>query len=101
MGWSKRVAKDVTTWNKHLGHKATTFQSNADDTTLLLFSSHAFFKDLLDEPSKYGFSEEDTKISEGAIWFDDLHPTSKVHEVLAKEIYASIFDCQKGEVGPS
>jgi phospholipase/lecithinase/hemolysin len=94
MGWSKRVQHDVTVWNEHLRNKVTIFQSHADDSTLLLFSSHAFFRDLLDEPVKYGFVEEDTKMSGGAIWFDGLHPTSKVHEALAKQIYLSIFDHQ-------
>ncbi|XP_006463807.1 hypothetical protein AGABI2DRAFT_75132 [Agaricus bisporus var. bisporus H97] len=95
--WVDRVNRNVTVWNEHLRNKAAEFQSDMDDTTLLLFSSHAFFTDLLDVPSKHGFSEEDTEMPEGAVWFDELHPTSRIHELLAKQIYTSIFEYQ-GEV---
>ena len=44
------------------------------------------FNAILDEPKRYGFSEEEIGKQGGEMWRDLLHPTSRVHEIIAKEL---------------
>lgn len=50
----------------------------------MIYSSWAAFTRILDEPVKYGFNVGDEKRMGGSIWVDHIHPTSKVHDELAK-----------------
>ncbi|KAH8107182.1 hypothetical protein BXZ70DRAFT_1029523 [Cristinia sonorae] len=55
----------------------------------LLFSSYAFFTGLLDDPTTYGFRDEDVVNAgptKSRIWLDELHPTSGVHRALSLSI---------------
>lgn len=57
-----------------------------DDLTALLFSSHRLFLSLLKNPDMYGFEAQDVRKMGGDIWVDHIHPTSKVHDIVASEI---------------
>ena len=53
---------------------------------MLLYSSHATFTKILDNPEKYDFKAADVRRQGGSVWVDQLHPTSKVHRVVAQEV---------------
>lgn len=60
-----------------------TFSSAHTDATILIFSSYSIFSAFLNEREKYGF---DSKPFSQTIWMDALHPTSKVHDVVAESV---------------
>lgn len=72
-------------FNTHLSSNARVFATSHPDATVLLFSSAATFNALLDEPLAYGFEESDRHKADGGIWYDRLHPTSKVHDFVARD----------------
>jgi phospholipase/lecithinase/hemolysin len=42
--------------------------------------------DILDNPDEYGFQDDDVMEEGGAIWQDELHMTTEVHEILAETL---------------
>lgn len=62
------------------------------DTSVFIFSAWNSLLSVLDYPEAYDFDSEDVDQAEGPIWMDNLHPTSKVHAVLAKHLYAFLAD---------
>lgn len=76
-------------WNAALHSAITAFASGHSDVTALLFSSHATFTRILDSPVEYGFNNADAARKEGqGIWMDFLHPSSKMHDYIAKDLAA-------------
>lgn len=73
-------------WNAGLKERITQFSSEHPDATVMQFSSYDLFNRLLDNPAQYGFDESTAHKSEGCIWYDHLHPTSKVHDLFATEL---------------
>ncbi|KAI0345169.1 hypothetical protein BDW22DRAFT_1343459 [Trametopsis cervina] len=74
------------TWNAGLRTSISTFASGHPDATILLFSSHDLFTRLLDNPVEYGFDQATASVAGGCIWYDHLHPTTRVHNVIASEV---------------
>ncbi|KAJ8699792.1 hypothetical protein PTI98_002879 [Pleurotus ostreatus] len=70
-------------WNTELKQTMETFSSGHTDATILIFSSYSIFSAFLNERKKYGF---DSKPFSQTIWMDALHPTSKVHGVVAESV---------------
>ncbi|KZP09944.1 carbohydrate esterase family 16 protein [Athelia psychrophila] len=75
-------------WNTLLAKNVHSFASSHQDVTALIFSSHATFTRVLNDPTAHGFQEEDVDKEAGSIWVDALHPTTKMHEVIASDISA-------------
>ncbi|KAK2466860.1 hypothetical protein APHAL10511_001118 [Amanita phalloides] len=73
-------------WNAALRKAVETFASSHEDVTVLLYSSHATFTKILDNPEEYGFNAGDVRRREGSVWADHLHPTSKVHRIVAQDV---------------
>ncbi|KAI0033342.1 SGNH hydrolase-type esterase domain-containing protein [Vararia minispora EC-137] len=73
-------------FNEAIKRKIQEFAANHPDATLVLYSSWAAFTRVLDNPAAYGFSAADVAVQGGSIWFDHIHPTSKMHQLLAREI---------------
>ncbi|KAG2147659.1 hypothetical protein DEU56DRAFT_785188 [Suillus clintonianus] len=79
----------VETWND-LIHKQTASHASPGrgaqtPRSIFLFSSHAVLTDVLDNPVKYGFTENDIAQEGGGIWADELHVTSGVQKVIAEQ----------------
>ncbi|XP_006463806.1 hypothetical protein AGABI2DRAFT_120609 [Agaricus bisporus var. bisporus H97] len=87
----EKIEERVETWNKLLRTQAIEFQSKTTDATVLIFSSHKLFSDILDDPLEYEFTEDDPETEGGGIWVDDLHPTSEVHDILGEQIFTSVL----------
>ncbi|KAI5888385.1 uncharacterized protein SCHCODRAFT_02636602 [Schizophyllum commune H4-8] len=73
-------------WNRALLARAKTFAQEHPGATVLVFSSARAIDNILDDPDIYGFPASDVRKANGAIWMDRLHPTSAVHDVLAREM---------------
>jgi len=73
-------------WNIALRSSAEAFSSTHPAATVLLFSSHATFTRVLDDPVRHNFSATEVRRKKGEIWMDRLHPTSKMHSFVAKDL---------------
>ncbi|KZT08256.1 carbohydrate esterase family 16 protein [Laetiporus sulphureus 93-53] len=74
------------TWNAELDVQAAAFSTAHPDATVLQFSSWDTFNRVLDDPVAHGFATEDVRKSGGGIWVDHLHPTSRMHDWIAKDL---------------
>lgn len=52
----------------------------------MVLSSWKFFKLVFRTPSEYGFGEKDTRKRYGPVWADHIHPTSRMHELIAARV---------------
>lgn len=52
----------------------------------MILSSQGCFDLIFENPSKHGFQEEDMGKASGPVWADDLHPTSRMHELFAERV---------------
>ena len=62
------------------------FLSENEDVTTMVLSSFDFFNLVFETPSKYGFEEKDIRRRYGPVWADHIHPTSRMHELLAERV---------------
>ncbi|KAF7368869.1 Thermolabile hemolysin [Mycena venus] len=73
-------------WNTELQKAAVLFAEVHPDTTVMIYSSWDTFNALLDDPVAHGFPAQDVNKENGSIWMDVLHPTSKVHDLVARDM---------------
>ena len=83
---SKLSLTIIAHWNQTLRNKAAQFTTAHPDATAFVWSSHDLFNKILDDPAKYGLLEDDRLKMNGSIWYDHIHPTSKVHREIAKDM---------------
>lgn len=58
-----------------------------EGASVMLFSSYESMSAILDDPEGHGFPEADIKkMSGSSIWVDHMHPTSRVHDLLARDL---------------
>jgi len=79
----KAASETYLNWNTHLRSALDSFTKSHPDATVLLFSSFEVFNHILDEYEAYGFKAKEIRQAFGAVWNDFLHPTSKIHDILA------------------
>ncbi|TFK29983.1 hypothetical protein FA15DRAFT_699549 [Coprinopsis marcescibilis] len=70
-------------WNAILLERLREFSAGHLDCTVLLFSTHQTFTAVLEDLTSYGFSSGDEHLAGGTFWHDHLHPTSKMHDLMA------------------
>ncbi|OBZ75356.1 hypothetical protein A0H81_04312 [Grifola frondosa] len=70
-------------WNDSLRETAEQFAASHKPATILIYSSWDTFTRVLDNPATFGFKQEDSLKNGGAIWVDHLHPTSRMHDIIA------------------
>lgn len=73
-------------WNTSLATAATLFATTHPDTTVMIYSSWDTFTALLDDPAAHGFPVQDIKKVGASVWYDHLHPTSRVHDLVARDM---------------
>ena len=73
-------------WDYLLPKFSSEFASRHVDATVFVFSSYETFTRVLDDPEKYGFDAADKSKQGGTIWCDHAHPTSKMHDEIAKDL---------------
>jgi phospholipase/lecithinase/hemolysin len=86
-------------WNQELRRYFHLFaSSHGNEITVIIYSSYDTFNRVLDDPELYGFTRDDVDKKGGAIWHDDLHPTSAMHDIIAKDIAQLLGDQQAAVV---
>jgi hypothetical protein len=84
-------------WNQSLATYVQKFVDSHPDVTAMIWSSADLFTDVLDRPAHYQFSRSTELYMEGGpIWHDHIHPTTRVHDIIAKEFSKFLEDVQKG-----
>jgi len=81
-------------WNKALAETVRQF-ANAhypEEITAMIYSSYDTFTRVLDDPISYGFTFEDVRKEGGGIWYDNLHPTSRMHDIIAADMAQFLGD---------
>jgi hypothetical protein len=80
-------------WNQELRKYVRLFAtSHPLEITAMVYSSHDTFNRVLDDPQSHGFAPHDIDKKGGAIWCDDLHPSSAMHDIIAKDISRFLED---------
>ncbi|KDQ60958.1 carbohydrate esterase family 16 protein [Jaapia argillacea MUCL 33604] len=74
------------TWNTNLRKGIIPFTTKYPEATAMIYSSWDTFNRVLDDPTSFGFTEQDTVRGGGAIWVDHIHPTSKMHDIIAQDM---------------
>lgn len=76
----------VRQWNIGLVDAAERFRArHSPECTVMVYDAHAFFARLIDSPSKYGMTSAGVG---GGLWVDDMHPTTHVQRLLARDMRA-------------
>lgn len=65
---------------------ATAELQEREGTSVLFFSSHECLSTILDDPAAYALSKADINKMDGSIWVDYVHPSSRVHDLLARDL---------------
>lgn len=81
-------ARNYVNWNTELKKAVALFATAHPDTTLMIYSSWDTFNALLDDPTAHGFPAEDVRKANASIWVDKFHPTSRVHDFIARDMSA-------------
>ncbi|CAI6043282.1 unnamed protein product [Clonostachys chloroleuca] len=93
----------VQDWNERLRIFKQRIQYLHSDVNVFLFDTYSLFQKVIDDPAQYeetavykdtatGTDEIDTKLDECEfaaneyLWLNSMHPTSPIHEVLAKQV---------------
>ncbi|KAH8834004.1 SGNH hydrolase-type esterase domain-containing protein [Flagelloscypha sp. PMI_526] len=99
--FGERAKASITNWNKCLHQSAQKLAAAHPETTVLIFSLHKLFSALLHDPEAYGFPVEDRKRAMGQIWVDHIHPSSRVHEIIASGFADFLSDVRQASELPS
>lgn len=83
-----RAYQSYLDWNERLHAGAKDFHTKHPNITALMYSSWDIFDKVNNEPTRFGFSNRDLRKRGGAIWMDHLHPTSRMHKVVATDLEA-------------
>lgn len=74
----------VRLWNAGLLEAAERFRNrHSPECTVMVYDAHAFFIRLIDHPMQYGMTSAGVG---GGLWQDEMHPTTHVQRLLAKDI---------------
>ena len=85
-GFVRHHAK-IDAWNAALTSSIAALRQRHEDARVYSLDTHALFTDIFDNPEKHGFVAGDVgRAHGGAIWMDGLHPTSRVHGIIADEV---------------
>jgi phospholipase/lecithinase/hemolysin len=87
----------VREWNSRLTNHTIAFRTAHPDTNVAIYNAAALFDELLDDPSAFGFrnAQDHHPTDQDVMWFDTLHPSCSVHELLAKDIGAALGNARQ------
>jgi len=84
----------ITQYNQILGEFVKELGSRHEDLNVLTFDSYSWFNQILDDAAFYGFTNTTgfCQCSDPTFfWFDDGHPTERVHQLLAQAIEGGLI----------
>ncbi|EIM88584.1 uncharacterized protein STEHIDRAFT_155938 [Stereum hirsutum FP-91666 SS1] len=82
-GAGNEYAQPFINWNDELRLAVGRYAAHRPDATLLIFSSWATYTRVLDQPERHGFARAATQVRGGEIWFDHMHPTTRMADIIA------------------
>ncbi|KAL4936809.1 hypothetical protein BDV06DRAFT_204178 [Aspergillus oleicola] len=83
----KNYSDIVLEYNEQLSDAVDEWSEAHPESTVSMYDAWSFFTEVLDHHKLYGF-EDNTSMGDGKkhIWWDDFHPTSAFHRLLAKDV---------------
>ncbi|KIJ69721.1 carbohydrate esterase family 16 protein [Hydnomerulius pinastri MD-312] len=80
---SRRKRDRLDSWNETLEQKAREWalHPSHSDAYVMIYSSWDTFTRVIDDPVSTGFDDPQSQI-----WVDQLHPTSKMHAIISKDL---------------
>ena len=85
---NKALVTRIEEWNEMLATRSKTFHERFADISLAIYDAYWVFNRILNNPRENGFRDAVSICYEGCIWHDHIHPTAKVHELLAAGLSA-------------
>jgi len=82
----KRAASRYLNWNEAFYRAIENFCTAHEELSVFLFSSFQLFDQFLDHPKDFNIDARDIRKLGGDVWVDHLHPTSKVHDLIASNL---------------
>ncbi|KAI0065396.1 hypothetical protein BV25DRAFT_1821796 [Artomyces pyxidatus] len=79
-------------WNAELRSAIQEFFSKYRDITVMVYSAWHTFSRVLDDPTPFDFPADHVRKAFGKIWYDNLHPTSAMHEIVAQDMSVFLHD---------
>ncbi|KAG8902807.1 hypothetical protein FRB99_004106 [Tulasnella sp. 403] len=73
-------------WNELLPRFLDDFSKTRPEASTFLFDTYKSISHMLAAPTEYGFPANAGSMYDHIMYVDNIHPTSKVHEVLARQI---------------
>jgi len=84
---SRNSGQKYKDWNEDLADAVSQFANeHPKEITAMIYSAYDTFIRVLRDPISHGFSYDDAKKEGGGIWFDHLHPTSAMHNIIASDM---------------
>ncbi|PLB46113.1 hypothetical protein P170DRAFT_449643 [Aspergillus steynii IBT 23096] len=84
--WQRERHREVVVeFNRQLQAAVVGWRMTHRDSTMALYDSWSLMTEILDNPQIYGF-EDGECMGQGCVWWDDLHPTSEFHRLLADDL---------------
>ncbi|KAL3447463.1 hypothetical protein BJX65DRAFT_307871 [Aspergillus insuetus] len=100
--WERRLYEaSIRDFNFQLHAAALRWVTGYPDASIAIYDAWEFMTDIINHPEEYGFVDNSC-IGEGCVWWDDFHPRSAFHELLAEDITEFIketfrdFSCASG-----
>ncbi|KAL4957082.1 hypothetical protein BDW69DRAFT_52370 [Aspergillus filifer] len=86
-GFRKNYTGILLEYNQQLQVAVDEWSEKHPESTVSIYDAWSFFTEILDHPKSYGF-QDSTSMGNGKkhIWWDDLHPTSALHRLLARDV---------------
>ncbi|KDR70197.1 hypothetical protein GALMADRAFT_103353 [Galerina marginata CBS 339.88] len=81
-----QAAKRYLDWNNSFYDAIEKFCATNEELSVFLFSSFWLFQQFLNHPSDFDIDPREVRKVGGDVWVDHLHPTSKVHDIIASGI---------------
>jgi hypothetical protein len=82
-----QIKAGIAKWNTQLNEFTLTFRYRHPDTSVSIYDSFSLFNEVMDNPTKHGFTDGSSEChSNTCFWYDNMHPTTRVHEIMAQDM---------------
>jgi len=75
----------IILWNSCLQTVVKEFLEGHSGAIAEIYDVASVFTSVLDHPTEFGFKNSNDWGDENCVWNDALHPTSKMHQIIAEE----------------
>ena len=66
---------------------------------MFIFSAWDLFSEVFEDPVSYGFGNDDIGKAGGRIWVDKIHPTERMHKLVAERAKEFLCTAKSDRVG--